>query len=913
MRTLIIVLSVVIVCNIGLSQSIAPLIPPHHQYLKKTVSDNLSPFLVDLIYELENNPQFIERYKNSSVELIKFLHYKIDNNNRIFVRLKISSEFEGVKNDLNNRNVKIAAANAALKMIDCWLGAEDIQNLAENVNISNISECFSGYLKTGSVTSEGDAIHKTNMVRQYLGADGSGISVGVISDGADSIASAQASGDLPSVVNIIDNSAGGNEGTAMMEIVHDLAPGANLYFSEGFESSLEFINSIHDLANAGCRVIVDDIGYFSEPYFEEGPIASAVRDVIENDNVVYASSAGNSQEEHYEGDYSGVTPNPSIQGINEAHDFGGGDYGQSITLSQAETFYIFLQWSEPFGSAGSNYTLHFVNQAMTTRYNISAVRPNSSDPFVYISATSSGPTTVNIVVEKLSGADRRIELTYNLRGTVNEFNNLPGSINGQPVVEQALAVGAVRYNTPDLLEYFSSIGPSRIYSYPSYTYVERSKPDVVAVDGNLITGAGGFGQEYPPGSGQIRFFGTSAAAPHVAACAAALWSAYPNLNNSEVRQRLLDGAVDLGDPGFDYSYGHGRVDMETSSASPQFTMQGINGGSTAKINDGLSPGDALAEVAGYTFTADQAPYLVYLDSLQFQISGSADAGDINSFSLYADLNKDKIITAADSLLGQLPFSSTLQFSHLGYSFDNNGADIILTADISSSANENHAININLTSPSDVVAYFNVNPFSANFPFDVNDVSLPVELLSFDVQLFKDKAEIKWQTASELNTAYFEVSKTVRGEETVIAKVDAAGSSSTMRFYSITDNDLFNADGIVYKLYSNETNGFREKISEKTVSGVTIDKLELTRIYPNPFNSTIKYKFQIGESAYVLFKIYDVSGKSVATLVNKALDAGRYEISYHADGLSAGLYFIRLTAKQMDGQKKSIARRIVYLK
>ena len=115
-----------------------------------------------------------------------------------------------------------------------------------------------------------------------------------------------------------------------------------------------------------------------------------------------------------------------------------------------------------------------------------------------------------------------------------------------------------------------------------------------------------------------------------------------------------------------------------------------------------------------------------------------------------------------------------------------------------------------------MAYFKVNPFSTNFSFGANDITLPVELLTFDVQLINNKAEIKWSTASELNTAYFEISKTVMGIEKIIAKVDAAGSSSVQRSYFYCDNEIDIGEETVYKLYSNETNGFREKIAQKSI-------------------------------------------------------------------------------------------------
>ncbi len=77
----------------------------------------------------------------------------------------------------------------------------------------------------------------------------------------------------------------------MAEIVHDIAPGAQLAVAAA-GTSLEFIARVNDLANTfGADIIVDDIGFHREPYFEDGPVAQAVAAV--KDQVVFISSAGN--------------------------------------------------------------------------------------------------------------------------------------------------------------------------------------------------------------------------------------------------------------------------------------------------------------------------------------------------------------------------------------------------------------------------------------------------------------------------------------------------------------------------------------------------------------------------------------------------------------------------------------------
>ena len=97
----------------------------------------------------------------------------------------------------------------------------------------------------------------------------------------------------------------GDEGTAMLELIHDIAPGAQLYFATAFTSITSFAQNIRDLRTAGCDIIVDDVGYFVETPFQDGQgpavvsptnggvVTQAVKDVTAA-GALYFSSAGNS-------------------------------------------------------------------------------------------------------------------------------------------------------------------------------------------------------------------------------------------------------------------------------------------------------------------------------------------------------------------------------------------------------------------------------------------------------------------------------------------------------------------------------------------------------------------------------------------------------------------------------------------
>ena len=108
--------------------------------------------------------------------------------------------------------------------------------------------------KTGSVEDQGDVALAADVARSTYKVGGSGITVGVLSDGVDSLAASIASGDLPASTRVLDGQAGsGDEGTAMLEIVHDVAPTANLLFATAFESESSFADNIRALRSRRCR------------------------------------------------------------------------------------------------------------------------------------------------------------------------------------------------------------------------------------------------------------------------------------------------------------------------------------------------------------------------------------------------------------------------------------------------------------------------------------------------------------------------------------------------------------------------------------------------------------------------------------------------------------------------------------
>ena len=221
----------------------------------------------------------------------------------------------------------------------------------------------------GGLTSQGFIVEKARPVVKSLGIDGTGVTVGVLSDSASAaqVAALKASGDLNANASVLvpfDDGNGGDlatdEGAAIMEIVQDMAPGATVIFATAYNTPLEFAAHILLLADAGCSIIVDDVGYSGEGPFQDDVVAKAV-DVVTSTGVLYFSSAGNSgniahgTSGTWEGDFvNDGTFDPGTGGT-KTYDVAdqGGFINNELTVPGEP--YIDMEWSDPLGASTNDY------------------------------------------------------------------------------------------------------------------------------------------------------------------------------------------------------------------------------------------------------------------------------------------------------------------------------------------------------------------------------------------------------------------------------------------------------------------------------------------------------------------------------------------------------------------------------
>ena len=460
------------------------------------------------------------------------------------------------------------------------LPLDRVEALAARPEVRSIRPAAALLVHGNTVITEGDVAHEADRARTDFGIDGTGVTACAMSDSVDALGDLQASGELPGDVLVLPGQSGNpgtSEGTALLEIIHDLAPGADLAFATGQGGPAQMAQNILDLAAAGCDVIADDVFYFVEPPFQDGIIAQAV-DQVADGGVLYFSSAGNSGRLNagtsgvWEGPFSAAStlPGPLVGNALEAHDFGGDQAGNQITeqaLNDAPFFTLW--WSDPLGASGNDYDLFLLDDALANIVAFSTfAQDGDDDPFEIINSVGIDHGGNRLVVTKFSGVDRFIQLNTH-RGLLEIGTD--GQITGHAGALGALAIAATDVATAgggpftggpaNPVEPFSSDGPRRIFFEADgspvplqgpdslgggQSFVERQKPDLTAADG-VTTTTPGF----------ETFFGTSASVPHVAGIATLFRQVFPTVEVDVALRLMIREAIDIEDPGLDRDSGAG--------------------------------------------------------------------------------------------------------------------------------------------------------------------------------------------------------------------------------------------------------------------------------------------------------------------------------------------------------------------
>ena len=508
-------------------------------------------------------------------------------------------------------NTELAALGAtgilnspALGVVQAWIPADELESAAALTGITRVtvpryaftrrSPPVSALPRTGSVDTQGDQILGASQFRASTGYTGQGMVVGVISNGDSGVSTDQGTGDLPSNIwNDPNNTtwkSSGAEGTAMMEIVYDLAPGVKQLGFAGPATTADFLTALNDFSSAiNPNVIVDDLGFPGEAMFTNGDFANGVQQfAAAHPNIHLVTAAGNDGSAFWAGTWNPYTlPSPvTINGVQYTTAMNWGTSVSPIIKLQiqdaqaGDAIAYLLEWDDPWVDTSTtndpnDYDVVLFDSsgnpiACNQGINIGPVAPATSGcnqtnnmaelgtpgplPVQGSGATLASTATTAYLevffVGGTPGTNLKILVLSNNTNQITVIPHTPGSIYaqsavgvpvGSALIPGEITVGAVTPNAGYPIEPYSSLGPVQ-FGIPgtgtgTQTQESIQEPSFVAPDCVNVTGVGGFGSP---------FCGTSAAAPHIAGLLALLISAYPG--SKDPYTLLQDSVFQLGGP-----------------------------------------------------------------------------------------------------------------------------------------------------------------------------------------------------------------------------------------------------------------------------------------------------------------------------------------------------------------------------
>jgi Subtilase family len=609
--------------------------------------------------------------------------------NRLIVTARVESASSQLLDNLRAAGAEIVSVNGDYGTVDVSALPSDLIAIAKVPGVKAVTEALAPMVgrvgPIGSATarlptpaatkrpvcnspqgnniSEGDTQMQAAAARQQFGVDGSGQTVGILSDSFDVSQSAVtraatdvSTSDLPGTgnpcgyttpVKILNEgpATGEDEGRGMAQIVHDIAPGAAIQFSASGATADDMANNVRALKAAGSSVIVDDITYFDEPFFQEGSISTAIDDVTAG-GAPYYSSAANSNV-IVAGANVGSFETPAFRPSNDCIGLGGtcedfnaaagpnppqNDNSLGFLLNAGSTIQVDLQWAEPRNGVTTDLDV-YAYDATLGQLVASGVNNNlqTQQPFELMNVPNqdSSPHVIFIIVYRDVGtptATPRFKFTMGRpRFSDAEYKTPTGSdiigptIFGHNGAPNAVSTAATSYDNAAAPEPYSSRGPITLYlgpvngttpAAPLATPQLLNKPDLTGTDGVQTT----FFADNS--SGLYRFSGTSAAAPHAAAVAALQKSANPGLTVAQVVGAQEATAVPVG------SFGHADVGAGLINAA---AAVGVNPPSIPDTEITKEPDNKIfGKSVTYKFTSNipGAKFLCKIDTGKPQACGS---------------------------------------------------------------------------------------------------------------------------------------------------------------------------------------------------------------------------------------------------------------------------------------------------
>jgi subtilisin family serine protease len=489
--------------------------------------------------------QFLVAYKESGPDAAYDLARKrgiLNANDEVIMTLELdTTETTELETSLEEHRIKVTAVNGNL--MDIAIPVDILQESLESdtpgavfLDISGLAHVIRIRLpipipvNVGDVETEGVEIIEA-YDWQAAGYTGKGVKIGVLDVGFDGYQDLLRS-DLPANVvaqsfrsGLAIDGTGEVHGTAVAEIMHDIAPDAELFFAASY-TWVERRPAIDWLLSQGVDIISSSTGSLYGPKDGTGVPAMMVEEVAAK-GILWVNSSGNAGVSHYRGQFTDDDG-------DSYHEFDTDD--EYLGFSTPTSTYMVLTWDD-WGSGTQDLNLYIVDdngEVIVSSQEVQNGAGADAAEYIEYEFPDNGPYYAIIEAVRVN---RELTLDFFVNDGEVEYIDPFYSLTEPGDAKSSLTVGATDWNTGELADY-SSRGP---------TSDERLKPEIIAPSNvNSVVYEG-------------PWTGTSAACPHVTGAAALVMQAFPEYTPQQVTEFLLGRAEDMDESGLDNSTGYGHL------------------------------------------------------------------------------------------------------------------------------------------------------------------------------------------------------------------------------------------------------------------------------------------------------------------------------------------------------------------